>query len=89
MYYALEDWLTLKLEGCNPQFPLGIDGEYLRCALRIELRDLNESYFNSKLTTEDLEDCVEKIINHNSVNVLDMEFILEILLETMEEKENA
>lgn len=89
MYYLLEDWLTLKLQGENPEFPIGIDGEYLRCALRIELRDLNEVYCHSQLTTEDLENCVEKIINHNSVNVLDMEFILEILLETMEEKENA
>ena len=86
-YYEMEDWLTDFLEGKKRNPPLGVQGEYLRCALRVELRD----FFDSKddiedIESSDIEECVDRIVNHCSVNVLDMDFISDIVDEYIEEK---
>lgn len=86
-YYQLEDWLTDFLDGKERDLPRGIEGEYLRCALRIELRD----FFDNKddvedIESSDIEECVDRIMNHCSVNVLDIDFISDIVDEYVEEK---
>ena len=86
-YYELEDWLTDFLDGKERDLPRGIEGEYLRCALRVELRD----FFDNKediedIESEDIEECVDRIMNHCSVNVLDIDFISDIVDEYVEEK---
>lgn len=86
-YYQLEDWLTDFLNGKKRDLPRGIEGEYLRCALRVELRD----FFDNKddiedIESDDIEECVDRIVNHCSVNVLDMDFISDIVDEYVKEK---
>jgi hypothetical protein len=86
-YYKLEDWLTDFLDGKERDMPRGVEGEYLRCALRVELRD----FFDNKedvedIESSDIEECVDRIINHCSVNVLDIDFISDIVDEYVEEK---
>lgn len=86
-YYKLEDWLTDFLDGKEHDLPRGIEGEYLRCALRVELRDFfdNKDYIED-IESDDIEECVDRILNHCSVNVLDMDFISDIVDEYVEEK---
>ena len=43
-YYKMEDWLTKFLEGDEHDLPSGIDREYLKCALRIEVSNHLDSY---------------------------------------------
>ena len=85
-YYKLEDWLTDFLDGKERDMPRGIEGEYLRCALRVELRDFFDSRDDVEdIESSDIEECVDRIINHCSVNVLDMGFISDIVDEYVEE----
>lgn len=86
MYYQLEDWLTARLEGQNPDIPLGVEGEYLRCALRIEVRDFFDSKDAIDIESDDIEECVDRIINHFSINVLDVEFINDVVDAYIEEQ---
>ena len=85
MYYQLEDWLTARLEGLNPDIPKGIEGEYLKCALRIEVRDFFDSKDIKDVESSDIEECVDRIVNHCSVNVLDTQFISDIVDEYITE----
>lgn len=84
-YYQLEDWLTDFLDGKERDMPRGIEGEYLRCALRVELRDFFDSKDIEDIESDDIEECVDRILNHCSVNVLDMDFISDIVDEYIEE----
>ena len=43
-YYKMEDWLTKFLEGDEHDLPSGIDKEYLKCALRIEMSNYLDDY---------------------------------------------
>ena len=86
-YYQLEDWLTDFLDGKEHDLPRGIEGEYLRCALRVEIRD----FFDNRDDIEDMdsfniEECVDRIMNHKYINVLDIDFISDIVDEYVEEK---
>lgn len=84
-YYDLEDWLTQIIEGEDPRIPFSVDCEYLICALQIELEDI----FNSKgihfVSDEDIQECVQRLTNHINRNVLDMDFIEDIVDEYIEE----
>lgn len=86
-YYKLEDWLTNFLEGRKFDLPRGIEGEYLRCALRVEIRDFFDSEEIEDIESSDIEECVDRIINHCSENVLNMDFIKDIVNEYIEERE--
>ena len=86
-YYKLEDWLTNCLEGNVTDLPLGIEGEYLRCALRIEVRDFFDSKDIEDVESEEIEECVDRLINHFSHSVLDMDFISDIVDEYIKERE--
>ena len=89
-YYQLEDWLVCILKGDKRDAPIGIQGEYLKCALRVELRDFFDNRDDVEdIESEDIEECVDRIINHCSVNVLDMDFIADIVDEYVEEKRQA
>ena len=59
MYYALEDWLTDFLEGNEHDLPEGIESEYLKCALRVEVRD----YFDSNNAIDVEPEDIENVIN--------------------------
>ena len=43
-YYKMEDWLTKFLEGDEHDLPSGIDKEYLKCALRVEVSNYLDDY---------------------------------------------
>lgn len=85
-YYKLEDWLTSCLEGWYQDVPVGINGEYLRCALRIEIRDYFDHYGIIDVEPFDIEECVDRIVNHINHNVLDTQFIEDIVYEYSIEK---
>lgn len=78
MYYQLEDWLTAKLEGLNPPLPRGINSEYLACALRIEVKEFFDMLIDD-VNADDIEECVNRIIHDFDHNVLDTEYILDIV----------
>lgn len=83
-YFKLEDWLTEVLQGHKLAMPRGIDGEYLSCALRVKLKDYFD-HRNYSYTAEDIEECVDRIVNHCFVNVLNMDFISDIVDDYIEE----
>lgn len=85
-YYQLEDWLTDFLDGKERDIPRGIEGEYLCCALRIEVRDFFDAKNIEDVESSEIEECVNRIINHPSVNVLDINFISDIVDEYIEER---
>ncbi len=84
-YYKLEDWLTDFLEGREHDLPIGMESEYLKCALRIEVRDFFDSKDIEDIESEDIEECVDRILNHCFVNVLNMDFISEMVEDYIEE----
>lgn len=73
-YYEIEDWLTECLCGNITELPYGVDSEYLKCALRVEVRDYFEGV-NTNYTDEDIENVVDRLFNHFSESVLNQEFI--------------
>lgn len=81
MYYQLEDWLTAKLEGLNPDIPKGIEGEYLKCALRIEVRDYFGSSNAIDIESEDIENVINELFESFSQNVLNTDFIWDTVRE--------
>ena len=85
-YYKMEDWLTKFLEGDEHDLPKGIESEYLRMALRVEVRD----YLDSSEIEYDSED-VENIINNCfecfGVSVLNDDFIQENVARYIANKE--
>lgn len=73
-YYEIEDWLTECLCGDINELPYGADSEYLKCAVRIEVRDYFEGV-NARCTDEDIENVVNRLFNHFSESVLNQSFI--------------
>ena len=88
VYYKLEDWLTNFLSGKEEEMPKEVQGEYLKSAIRLELKD----FFYSKddegeFDDEDVEECLNRIINDEHVDVLDVAFISDTVDKYIEEKE--
>lgn len=85
-YYKVEDWLTDFLEGNEHDMPYGIESEYLRMALRVEVRD----YLDASDIEYDSTD-VEKIVNDCfdcfGVSVLNDDFIQENVARYVANKE--
>lgn len=75
MYYKFEDWLTDFLCGREHDLPEGIEGEYLRCALRIEVRDYFDSYDAIDVSSEDIEKVIDELYDDFSQSVYNTEFI--------------
>lgn len=73
-YYEMEDWLTECLCGNKTELPCGMDSEYLKCAIRIEVRDYFDGV-NANYTDEDIENVVDRLFGHFSESVLNQSFI--------------
>jgi hypothetical protein len=73
-YYEIEDWLTECLCGNITELPYGVDSEYLKCAIRIEVKDYFEGV-NANYTDEDIENVIDRLFNHFSESVLNQSFI--------------
>ena len=73
-YYEIEDWLTECLCGNITELPYGVESEYLKCALRVEIRDYFEG-INTTYTDEDIESVLDRLFNHFSESVLNQNFI--------------
>lgn len=86
MYYQLEDWLTAKLEGLNPNMPKGIEGEYLKCALRVEVKDYLDGS-DIKYDSDDVEKCVDECFECFDNNIFNDRFIQEIVARYIANKE--
>jgi hypothetical protein len=84
-YYQVEDWLTDFLEGNEHDMPIGIEAEYLRMALRVELRDFFDSKDIEDIEPKDIEECVDRIVDNYHVNVLNTDFINDVVDEYIEE----
>lgn len=75
MYYKLEDWLTDFLEGTEHDLPEGIESEYLKCALRVEVRDYFDDNNAIDVEPEDIENVINELFKSFSQNVLNTDFI--------------
>lgn len=75
MYYKLEDWLTDFLEGNEHDMPRGIESEYLKCALRVEVRDYFDANNAIDISSEDIEIVIDELFESFSQSVLNTEFI--------------
>ena len=73
-YYKIEDWLTECLCGNITTLPYGMESEYLKCAIRVEVRDYFDN-IDTKYTDEDIENVVDRLFNHFSESVLNQSFI--------------
>lgn len=78
-YYKLEDWLTAFLEGREKDIPLGLEAEYLRCALRVEIRKFVDEKGFEDFESDQVENVVNDILSSFNKNVLDMELIEEAI----------
>lgn len=70
-YYEMEDWLTECLCGNITELPYGADSEYLKCALRVVIRDYFEEV-NANYTDEDIENVLDRL---SSDYVFDLYYI--------------
>lgn len=83
-YYEMEDWLTKVLSGEDIAPPLGIDSEYLPCALRLEIMDYLSDY-ESEASVEDIEDCVNTLLK-SDISLLNMEAIEDVVQSKLKER---
>lgn len=58
-YYKVEDWLTDFLEGNEHDMPYGIESEYSRMALRVEIR----KHFDDQNAIDISSDDIEKVVD--------------------------
>lgn len=86
MYYQLEDWLTARLEGLNPDVPIGLEGEYLKCALRIEVRDYFDCLDAIDIESDDIENVIDLLFESFSQNVFNTDFIMDTVKEYLEKR---
>lgn len=86
-YYKLEDWLTNCLEGNVTDLPVGIESEYLKCALRIEVREMFDNRNIEDIESDDIEEVVDRLTSHFSHDILDMQFMSDIIDEYIHERE--
>lgn len=75
MYYRIEDWLTDFLEGNEHDLPEGIESEYLKCALRVEVRDYFDARGAIDISSEDIEKVIDELFDNFSQSVYNMDFI--------------
>lgn len=85
-YYKVEDWLTDFLEGNEHDMPYGIESEYLRMALRVEVRDYLDAS-DIEYDSTDVENIVNDCFDCFGVSVLDDEFIQENVARYVANKE--
>lgn len=83
-YYKLEDWLTDFLEGNEHDLPTGIEAEYLRMALRVEVRDYFDANNAIDVEPEDIENVINELFESFSQNVFNTDFIHDTVLEYMD-----
>lgn len=74
-YYKMEDWLTKFLEGDEHGLPKGIESEYLRMALRVEVRDYFDAHNAIDVESEDIENVINELFKNFSQNVFNTDFI--------------
>ncbi len=74
-YYQVEDWLTDFLEGNEHDLPTGIESEYLKCALRVEVRDYFDANNAIDVEPEDVENVIDKLFDNYYQNVFNTDFI--------------
>lgn len=74
-YYRMEDWLTKFLEGDEHDLPSGIESEYLRMALRVEVRNYFDSNNAIGVEPEDIENVINELFKSFSQNVFNTDFI--------------
>lgn len=74
-YYQVEDWLTDFLEGNEHDLPEGIESEYLKCALRVEVRDYFDARGAIDISSEDIENVIDELFDNFSQSVYNMDFI--------------
>lgn len=74
VYYTMEDWLTQCLEGNVIELPFEMEPEYLRCAIRIEIKDYFERV-NAQYTDEEVEEVLNRLFDNFSESVLNQTFI--------------
>lgn len=86
-YYQVEDWLTDFLEGNEHDMPYGIESEYLRMALRVEVRDYLDSS-DIEYDSEDVENIVNDCFECFGVSVLNDDFIQENVARYVANKED-
>ena len=86
MYYRIEDWLTDFLEGNEHDLPTGIESEYLRMALRVEVRDYLDNS-DIEYDSDDVEKCVDECFECFDNSVLNDEFIQDIVARYVANKE--
>lgn len=79
-YFKMEDWLTKQLQGDFEPAPKELAGEYLKCALRLEVED-----YAPELDDEDIEDVVHRIINSKE-SILNLELIEDMVSRFVDEK---
>lgn len=74
-YYQVEDWLTDFLEGNEHDLPVGIESEYLKCALRVEVRDYFDARGAIDIEPDDIEKVIDELFENFSQSVYNMDFI--------------
>ena len=74
-YYQVEDWLTDFLECNEHDLPEGIESEYLKCALRVEVRDYFDANNAIDVEPEDIENVINELFESFSQNVFNTDFI--------------
>ena len=74
-YYQVEDWLTDFLEGNEHDLPVGIESEYLRMALRVEVRDYFDARGAIDIEPDDIEKVIDELFENFSQSVYNMDFI--------------
>ena len=85
-YYTMEDWLTNKLSGDDEALPYQMESEYLKCALRVEIRNYFEGN-DFDYTNEDIETVVDNLFDSFSESVLNQDFIESEVNKFMDERE--
>ena len=87
-YYKIEDWLTNCLEGNVTDLPVGIESEYLKCALRIEVREMFDNRNIEDIESYDIEEVVDRLTSHFSHDILDIQFMSDIIDDYINERED-
>ena len=74
-YYVMEDWLVDQLTGNFTTLPYEMESEYLKSALRVELKELAQTVA-THLYDEDIENIVDRLCSpYAKQQVLNMEYI--------------
>lgn len=74
VYYTIEDWLTQCLEGNITELPFEMDSEYLRCAIRIEIKNYFEDA-GAQYTDREVEEVLNRLFYYFNESVLNQTLI--------------